>query len=110
MTNEKEDFLKFQQLTEQWSRETIHLSKHDGKNEAHQTIVAMGKDVVIPFIMYDWDQNPKMVRHWFHALYEFSGKVNLIPPRDRGKIIKMRSHWYKWCLDNGYKPYAPIQN
>ena len=104
----EDKFKKFQELTDQWTAETQHRSSHDKDNAAHKAIVAMGTEA-IPFIMYDWDKHPKMIRHWFHALHELTGAAP-VPYQDRGRIINMRKHWYKWCINNGYKAYAPIQN
>ena len=102
----EEKFKKFQELKDQWIKDTQHLSSHKADNQAHQAIVSMGTEA-IPFIMADWKSNPKTIRHWFHALYEISGHVNPVPQIYRGKVPMMQKCWYKWCIDSGYKPYEP---
>ena len=83
----------FQQLANEWKRDTVYLSSTDAivMHPAYQRIIGMGQGV-ISLILQDLEEAPA---HWFHALRAITGE-SPVRPEDRGNIDAMRRAWLDW--------------
>ena len=90
---------KFEQLADQWERETQNMSStvHKSMHGAYQDIIAMGPRV-IPLIL---DRLRDKGGHWYWALAHLA-KTDPVPPNARGNVQKMREAWLKWGSDRRF--------
>ena len=90
---------KFQELADQWERETYFLSNSatSVRHLAHQEIISMGEEV-IPLIL---KRMQCQGGHWFDALHQLTN-ASPVHPDNRGKIRIMQESWLQWGIDNGY--------
>lgn len=91
---------QFEQLADQWRRETGHLSMMNDivLNPSYQQIIGMGKPAIV-LILQDLKKEPD---HWFWALRSITGE-NPIQPDDRGRLQKMTEAWLEWGRQHGYQ-------
>ncbi len=96
---EPADRVRFEELADQWERETVYQSFTDKiiAHPAHREIVSMGESA-IPLILERMDTQGGL---WFHALKEITGE-NPVRQGDRGKVPVMQDTWLKWGEANGY--------
>ena len=89
----------FQSLTEEWHRETDHLSSQTQKamHPAYQRIIGMGP-AVLPLIFRELETNSG---HWAWALRAITGD-DPTNPQDAGKIASMREAWLSYARERGY--------
>jgi hypothetical protein len=90
----------FQELAEQWRRETgmLNLISKISMHPAYQRIIGMGQPVV-PLIMRELECEPD---HWFWALSAITG-ANPVKPEQRGRLKQMAQAWIEWGRANGYR-------
>ena len=90
---------RFNQLADQWERETALLSRKGRaiKHPAYQEIIGMGERAV-PLIL---ERMQAQRGHWFIALRAITG-ANPVKRSDRGKIAVMQASWLEWGEANGY--------
>ena len=96
--SEPADRARFQELADQWERETVLLSNSTqaAEHSAHRQIVSMGAPVV-PLLL---ERMRSQGGHWFQALSEITGAAP-VSPADRGDIPAMRQAWLDWGEHNG---------
>ena len=84
---------KFNELAENWKRETGGYSTmlHKASNNNYLDIIGLGMDVV-PFILKDLQKNSSL---WFAALKAIT-KENPVPKESLGDTEKMRDAWLQW--------------
>jgi hypothetical protein len=89
----------FHSLTEQWHRETDHLSSQTQKamHPAYQRIIGMGP-AALPLIFQELESNSG---HWSWALRAITGD-DPTGPEDTGKIGNMREAWLSYARERGY--------
>ena len=89
---------RFNQLADQWERETALLSRMDRaiKHPAYQEIISMGEQAA-PLIL---ERMRETEGHWFAALRAITG-ANPVKRSDRGKIAVMQASWLEWGEANG---------
>lgn len=89
----------FQQLAEQWMRETAAQSfaSHKIMHPAYQRIIAMG-DKAIPMILRELQRRP---HHWFWALRMITNE-SPIPQQAQGNMRAMSEAWLEWGRQKGY--------
>ena len=89
----------FQALTEQWHRETDHLSSQTQKamHPAYQRIIGLGP-AALPLIFRELESNSG---HWSWALRAITGD-DPTNPQDTGKIGRMREAWLSYARERGY--------
>ena len=85
--------LEFQRLTDEWKRDTAHLSSVSeiAQHRSYQAIIGMGKEA-IPLILRDLESTHD---HWFWALRSIT-RESPIRPEDRGDISAMTASWIDW--------------
>ena len=91
---------RFQQLSDEWKRDTGHLSTIS-RIVAHPSylgIVAIGKPA-IALILKDLQTEPN---HRFSALYSIAGEGPHIPAHDRGDMRKISKAWLEWGKGKRY--------
>jgi|SRR6266850_4678331 len=90
------DFVK---LTEEWKRDTSHVSSPVGiaMHPSYQRIIGMG-EAALSSIFSELQREP---HHWFWALAAITG-VNPVSPEDRGNMRMMSAAWLKWARENGW--------
>ena len=90
---------KFQELADQWEKETFFLSRSDRAiaHPLHQEIVNLSHPV-IPLIL---ERMRSQGGHWFEALQQITGE-DPTSPADYGNIAAMRNSWLQWGEDHGY--------
>lgn len=90
---------KFADLTEQWQKETAHLSSTltIAMHPAYQQIIGMGKPV-LPLIFKRLIMGSG---HWFWALSAITGE-NPVNPEDAGHVEKMREAWLSLGRERGW--------
>jgi hypothetical protein len=83
----------FDELAENWHRETDHLSSINdiALNFNYQRIIGMGPNA-IPMIL---EELQKDGGHWFWALRAITGE-DPVDPVDRGDFPKMTKAWLDW--------------
>lgn len=83
----------FDELAENWHRETDHLSSINdiALNFNYQRIIGMGP-MVVPLIL---GELRKRGGHWFWALRAISGE-DPVDAKDRGNYAKMTEAWLNW--------------
>lgn len=83
----------FEELADQWQRETSHLSfvSQRMRHPAYTRIINMGKSVV-PLIIKQLEQEPD---HWFYALTSLTGE-NPIPADFTGTVNDAADLWIQW--------------
>lgn len=89
----------FFELTNQWRRETNHMSLMSDivLHPAYQRIIGMGIRVV-PLILKELSKEPA---HWFWALKSITGE-NPIKPENKGSPEKMTEAWLNWGRAHGF--------
>ena len=89
---------RFQDLADQWERETVLLSSTDQITEHpdYQEIISMGKPVV-PLIL---ERMKSQGGHWFQALHAITG-ADPVNPEERGNVPAMQESWLDWGQHNG---------
>lgn len=90
---------RFDDLAEQWRRETRGMSTmiHKAMNSHYLDIIGMGP-AAIPLILRDLEREPD---HWFVALQHVTGR-DPVPKEDRGNIEKMAAAWIEWGHREGW--------
>lgn len=96
---EPADRKRFDELAEQWERETVFLSSSEraSKHPAYQEIIGMGKQAA-PLIL---ERMQAERGHWFIALRGITG-ANPVKHAERGNIPAMQEAWLEWGERNGY--------
>jgi hypothetical protein len=91
--------IAFERLTEDWQRDTRHLSfdRQIAMHPSYQAIIGMGP-AVLPLI-FDALQNE--LDHWFYALAVIT-RENPVPQNEAGHMEQMRERWLAWGRRRGY--------
>ncbi len=89
---------RFEELADQWERETFFLSRSDRTiaHPIHQEIIDLGRPVV-PLIL---ERMRSQGGHWFEALQQITGE-DPVSPADFGNIAAMQNSWLQWGEDLG---------
>jgi hypothetical protein len=89
----------FQELAEQWRRETRHLSSVHAivLHPAYQQIIGLGP-AAIPLILRELERK---LDHWFWALGAIA-RESPVPGSDAGRMRIMRDRWLEWGRNRGY--------
>ncbi len=87
----------FQQLADQWRKETAHLSLAIKKvmHPAYQRIIGLGPDAV-PLILLELQHKPG---HWFWALKAITGED---PAQPEDTISQATQAWLRWGQERRY--------
>ena len=87
----------FQELADQWRRETAHLSLAIKKvmHPAYQRIIGLGPGAV-PLILRELQRRPG---HWFWALNAITGED---PARPEDTISEAAHAWLRWGKEHQY--------
>lgn len=87
----------FQQLADQWRKETAHLSLAIKKvmHPAYQRIIGLGPDAV-PLILRELQRKPG---HWFWALKAITGED---PAKPNDTISQATQAWLQWGQERRY--------
>ena len=87
----------FQQLADQWRKETAHLSLAIKKvmHPAYQRIIGLGPDAV-PLILRELQRKPG---HWFWALKAITGED---PAQPEDTISQAAQAWLRWGQERRY--------
>lgn len=90
---------KFQQLANQWLKDTINMSSVAARvaHPAYLQIIGMGEKAV-PLLLRELERRPS---HWFPALTAITGE-NPIPEEARGRFKEMKEAWLEWGRKNNY--------
>jgi len=96
---EESTLLLFHRLTDQWRRETRHMSSvHDIiMHPAYQQIIGLGEKA-IPLILNELRER---LDHWFWALMMIT-RESPVPQEEYGKMTLMRDIWLEWGKRKGY--------
>lgn len=91
--------IAFERLTEDWQRDTRHLSfdRPIAMHPSYQAIIGMGP-AALPLI-FDALQNE--LDHWFYALAVIT-RENPVPQNEAGHMEQMRERWLAWGRRRGY--------
>ena len=91
---------RFLRLSNEWKRDTGHLSllSQIAAHPSYQSIVAMGEPA-IPLILRDLETEPN---HWFSALSAIASESPEIPVHERGDIRAVSEAWLKWGKSKKY--------
>ena len=92
---------QFYSLTQQWRKETAHLSISNERamHFAYQQIIGMG-EAALPLIFRELRETTS---DWFWALRAIArDKAPKIQPEDRGRVRLITEIWLKWGKDHGY--------
>lgn len=92
-----EQWLKFQQLVEQWQTERGAMSSITEAVicPAYQSIVGMGESA-LPFIVAQLRSEGDEPDQWFWALKAITG-ADPVRPEDRGNYLRMSAAWLEWA-------------
>ena len=99
--------IKFNELAEQWDRETGFHSNWDIKceNSNYQQIIAMGQ-AVVPLMLRSMAREHQ---HWFHALCYFTGE-NPVLKEHAGYIPAMVEDWLKLGIEREWVTQEEIDS
>lgn len=88
------DRQRFNELVEEWRRETVATPTLDKQvlHPAYQKIIGMGERAV-PLLIEELREEPD---HWFWALTAITGE-DPIPPEARGRLDLMAEAWLHWA-------------
>jgi hypothetical protein len=94
----EDDVIRFQNLVQQWKRETAHLSNIGKKalHPAYQEIIGMGK-AAVPHLLAELRREPD---DWFWALHAITG-AKPVPPEGQGNLKEMTAAWLQWGSEHG---------
>jgi hypothetical protein len=92
-----EDWLRFQQLVEQWQTErgTMSSITEAVLCPAYQSIIGMG-ELALPFIFAQLRSEGDEPDQWFWALKAITG-ADPVPLEDRGNYPRMSAAWLEWA-------------
>ena len=87
------DIAQFEELADQWEKETALLSNSSraAEHPACQEIIGMGQPAV-PRILERMEPSGG---HWFQALHRITGE-NPVDPKDHGDVAAMQKSWLDW--------------
>lgn len=90
---------EFEQLKEEWKRETVFLSSMTRicTHPAYQRIIGLGVPAV-RLILLDLQREPAF---WFWALKAITG-CDPVPESHRGHVAAMTSDWLGWGRSEGW--------
>jgi hypothetical protein len=92
---------EFNELAQEWRKETKHLSLASDKASSfalHQ-IIGMGEQV-LPLILRELQFK---TTDWFWALRAIArNRAPVIPVADQGMVRRIADIWIQWGKDNGY--------
>ena len=91
----------FSALSEEWKRETMHLSSSTMivEHPAYQAVVGLGESA-IPLILADLERKGPSL--WVIALHELTGE-NPLEPRMIGDVERITEAWLEWGIENGWR-------
>lgn len=91
------DWFEFQQFVAAWKHERGARSSITQRVAcpAYLSIIALGKEKAVPFIMAQMRSEGEEPDQWFVALKVLTG-VDPVEPEDRGNYRKMAQSWLRW--------------
>lgn len=87
----------FQELADQWRKDTAHLSLAIKKvmHPAYQRIIGLGPDAA-PLILRELQRKPG---HWFWALKAITGEA---PTHPEDNVSQAAQAWLRWGRERQY--------